>query len=146
VKQERIADCAEILARGDTPLKVVAMSQDPEASAAQARATLPEDLVHIVAAEMHIEFLSPGINKGQSLARLCQESLGLALEDVIAFGDNHNDKEMLTLVGEGVAMKNAKEDVKAIANRVLEWTNDEDGVARELVALFASSGNDVLGA
>lgn len=132
VTQERVADCMELLAAGEFPLKVVAMSTDPEACAAQARAALPEQLVHIVAAEMHVEFLSPLANKGHALAQLCEGTLGIALQNVIAFGDNNNDQEMLRLVGEGVAMRNAKDPVKAVAKRVSAWTNDEDGVAREL--------------
>lgn len=132
VTQERVADCMELLAAGECPLKVVAMSTNPEACAAQARAALPEQLVHIVAAEMHVEFLSPLANKGHALAKLCDHILGIALQNVIAFGDNNNDQEMLRLVGEGVAMRNAKDAVKAVAKRVSAWTNDDDGVAREL--------------
>ena len=43
---------------------------------------------------------------------------------------------MLREVDEGVAMANAKASVKALATRVSQWSNDEDGVARELEALF----------
>ena len=39
-------------------------------------------------------------------------------------------------VGEGVAMANAKPVVKEAATRVCEWTNDEEGVARELKRLL----------
>jgi len=59
---------------------------------------------------------------------------------------NNNDKEMLELVGEGVAMRNAKESIKAIANRVSEWTNDDEGVARELEVLLPLSPEDAMGA
>ncbi len=51
-----------------------------------------------------------------------------ALEDVIAFGDNYNDIEMLQNVGFGVAVGNARAEVKAIANFVT-LDNTEDGVA-----------------
>ena len=49
--------------------------------------------------------------------------------------DNNNDVEMLAAVGEGVAMGNALERVKAKADRVSAWTNEQDGVARELEAM-----------
>lgn len=139
VTQERVPNFDALIAAGTLPLKVVAMSKDPEASAAAAREALPQELVQIIAAEQHIEFLSPGVTKGHSLVKLCRETLDIAPEDVIAFGDNHNDKETLQLVGEGVAMLNAKDSVKAVAKRVCAWTNDEDGVARELVALLEES-------
>lgn len=136
VQQQRMADLGDLLAAGKLPLKVVAMVEDPEASAARARERLPEGLVRIVAAEMHVEFISPKVCKGHSLAAVCRDSLDIPLEDVIAFGDNHNDKEMLQLVGEGVAMKNAKESVKEVAKRTCAWTNDEEGIAKEIEAIL----------
>ncbi len=51
-----------------------------------------------------------------------------SLEDIIAFGDNYNDIEMLKNVGCGVAVENAREEVKAISNYVT-LKNTEDGVA-----------------
>lgn len=135
-QQERVADFVDILASGESLLKIVAMVDDPEAAAAQAREVLPEELVQIIAAEMHVEFLSPGVSKGQSLVRFCRDELGVSLEDVVAFGDNHNDVDMLKAVGEGVAMANAKDSVKAAAHRVCAWSNDDHGVARELEAMI----------
>lgn len=52
----------------------------------------------------------------------------LTLENCIAFGDNYNDIEMLKAVQIGVAVANAKEEVLAVADVVVE-TNKEDGVA-----------------
>ncbi len=52
----------------------------------------------------------------------------LSFKNILAFGDNYNDIEMLEAVGIGVAVKNAKEEVLAIADVVTE-TNKEDGVA-----------------
>ncbi|CAK9104959.1 Putative phosphatase HI_0003 [Durusdinium trenchii] len=75
-------------------------------------------------------FLPADVNKGDTLLRLCNDHLGIRMDEVIAFGDNYNDMEMLTLAGEGVAMKNAKDELKEAANRVSEWSNDEDAVAR----------------
>ncbi|NJB70631.1 hypothetical protein GGR42_001093 [Saonia flava] len=50
------------------------------------------------------------------------------LQDVIAFGDNYNDMEMLKHVGCGVAVANGREELKAIANYVT-LPNTEHGVA-----------------
>jgi len=138
VKQDRVPDLSRLLLAGDLPLKVVAVVDDPEVCAQQARAALPEGLVHIIAAEVHIEFLSPTVNKGATLQRVCKEVLNIPLADVVAFGDNHNDKEMLGAVGEGVAMRNAKDCVKTAAHRVCQWSNDEEGVARDLEAMVGA--------
>jgi len=137
VKQERVPDIMELVNQGTLPLKIVALADRPENAAAIAKEALPDDICYVVAAERHIEFLSPGTCKGFTLSKLCSEHLQLPLHEIIAFGDNHNDKEMLTLVGEGVAMKNAKDAVKDVAHRVSNWTNDEEGVAREVEALLA---------
>ncbi|TLP74002.1 Cof-type HAD-IIB family hydrolase [Maribacter sp. ACAM166] len=53
---------------------------------------------------------------------------GESLEDVIAFGDNYNDIEMLENVGCGVAVANGRDEVKKIADHVT-LKNTEDGVA-----------------
>ena len=50
------------------------------------------------------------------------------LEDIIAFGDNYNDMDMLTHVAYGVAVGNAREEVKRISDNVT-LKNTEDGVA-----------------
>lgn len=52
-----------------------------------------------------------------------------SLHDVIAFGDNYNDLEMLKNVGFGVAVANAREEVKKIAQKVT-LSNTESGVAQ----------------
>ncbi|UER67596.1 Cof-type HAD-IIB family hydrolase [Borrelia sp. BU AG58] len=58
--------------------------------------------------------------------------------DVLAFGDNGNDYEMLKNVGKGVVMRNANEFVKANLpnNEVTKFSNDEDGVAKFLIDFF----------
>ncbi|WP_282051184.1 Cof-type HAD-IIB family hydrolase [Maribacter aquivivus] len=50
------------------------------------------------------------------------------LTDIIAFGDNYNDIEMLENVGCGVAVANARDEVKAISNYIT-LENTADGVA-----------------
>jgi hydroxymethylpyrimidine pyrophosphatase-like HAD family hydrolase len=59
----------------------------------------------------------------------------IKLEDIIAYGDNYNDMEMLQHVGFGVAVANAKEEVKAIANEITD-ANIDDGVAKHLQKIF----------
>lgn len=53
--------------------------------------------------------------------------LDLSREQLIAFGDGFNDLTMLRFAGMGVAMANAAEEVKAVADFVT-LSNDEDGV------------------
>jgi len=132
ILQERADDLWQVLNSGPPPLKIVVLSEDPDRDAKLARERLPASLVHIIAAELHMEFLNPLIHKGGALQRLCKDVLGVPLAEAAAFGDNHNDSEMLTVVGEGIAMANAKSALQAVAKRVSLYTNAEEGVAREL--------------
>ena len=82
-----------------------------------------------------LEIMPRGIDKGLGLQKLA-EHLGLKAEEVMALGDGGNDIGMFHYAGTAVAMKNASEAAKAAANRVSDYTNDEDGVAHEIWALL----------
>lgn len=56
---------------------------------------------------------------------------GYSLSDIVAFGDDYNDLDIIRECGIGVAMGNAEGDLKVIADIIAE-TNDNDGVARVL--------------
>lgn len=60
---------------------------------------------------------------------------GIVQEEVIAIGDNYNDMEMIEYAGVGVAMGNAPEEIKKVANFVTD-TNQNDGVAKALAQYF----------
>ena len=71
-----------------------------------------------------------GANKGLGLLRL-GEILGIKREEIMACGDSFNDLEMLVEAGIGVAMGNAEEDLKTVADYITD-TNDNDGVAKAI--------------
>ena len=74
-----------------------------------------------------LEFTEHGVTKGTSLNQLIQK-LGIKREEVIAMGDRY-DQAMIEFAGLGVAMGNAPDDIKEIANYVTD-TNMNDGVAK----------------
>ena len=75
--------------------------------------------------------ISPlGDNKGSAVKKVC-EHYNILPEEVIAFGDNLNDMSMIKYAGLGVAMGNAEEELKSIADYVTD-TNDNDGVAKAI--------------
>lgn len=78
-------------------------------------------------APFFLEILDKRVNKGQGVKMLA-EKLGLTRDEVMAIGDQENDLAMLEYAGTGVAMGNAIDSVKAIAQFVTK-TNREDGVA-----------------
>lgn len=59
------------------------------------------------------------------------DSIGIAPEEIIAFGDGENDMDMLRFAGIGVAMGNAEETVRAAADYVTADI-DDDGIAKAL--------------
>ncbi len=73
-----------------------------------------------------IEIAPKAISKLSAIKLLLNDDRSLA--NVIAFGDNYNDIEMLQNVGCGVAVGNAREEVKTIADKIT-LNNTEDGVA-----------------
>ena len=83
-----------------------------------------------------LEVAAEGVNKATGLERLCS-GLGIGRSEVIAFGDNNNDVEMLAWAGHGVAVGNALPEALAQADEVT-LSNDEDGVAAVVERLAAS--------
>ena len=77
-----------------------------------------------------LEFIPSGVSKGNAIQRLAQD-LGIAMSEVIAFGDSINDISMLEVAGQGIAMDNARDEVKRIADRTT-LSNDEDGIVHAL--------------
>lgn len=78
---------------------------------------------------------NPGATKASGNRKL-MELTGGSLADVIAFGDDLGDLEMLREAGVGVLMKNARKEFHAQTSHLSDYTNDEDGVAKFLEAYF----------
>lgn len=74
-----------------------------------------------------LEVFDPAVNKWQGIL-LVAERHGVAPEQIIAIGDDVNDLTMIQNAGLGVAMGNAKQEVLAIADRVV-GTNADEGLA-----------------
>ena len=82
-----------------------------------------------------IEIAPKSVSKLTAIQLLLKKQESLA--DVIAFGDNYNDIEMLKNCGYGVAVGNARDEVKAIADHVAA-ANHEDGVAHFIAENLAT--------
>ncbi|HQY92064.1 MAG: Cof-type HAD-IIB family hydrolase [Caldilinea sp.] len=77
--------------------------------------------------EWLVETTAAGVDKGSGLRRLC-ELLGIDVRRVLAIGDSDNDIPMLQAAGFGIAMGNAGDHVKAVADWIAP-TLDEEGAA-----------------
>lgn len=98
------------------------------------RRDMGNDLYITKSHDFLIEVLNKNINKGVVLEKILK-NYNISLDECIAFGDALNDLEMLTMVKYGVAMGNACEELKSEVNYITD-TNDNDGVAKFLVAIF----------
>ncbi|MEL6894221.1 MAG: Cof-type HAD-IIB family hydrolase [Actinomycetota bacterium] len=81
-----------------------------------------------------VEITGHLVDKASTVAAFAVE-LGIDREDVIAFGDNANDLELLAWAGVGVAVENALPETKEVADRVIGHHAD-DAVARHLRELY----------
>lgn len=84
----------------------------------------------------NLEITAAGVTKATGLAQLAAR-LQIPREATIAFGDSENDLAMLAYAGVGVAMDNATDAVKRVADRVTR-SNNEDGVAHLIEELCLS--------
>ncbi len=81
-----------------------------------------------------INVAAPGVSKGRALEYLASH-LSIPMDDVIAFGDNHNDVDMLQKAGTGVAMEGSDPETLAVAD-IVAPANNQDGVIAVLRQLI----------
>ncbi|MDN3657090.1 Cof-type HAD-IIB family hydrolase [Ferruginibacter paludis] len=82
----------------------------------------------------YLEVMSSAASKAKAVEFLMNR-YGIEQKEIIAIGDNFNDQGMIEFAGMGVAMGNAPEQIKAVANYVTD-TNNNDGVAKALQYCF----------
>jgi Cof subfamily protein (haloacid dehalogenase superfamily) len=83
-----------------------------------------------------LEFAAPDVTKAAGMAFVA-EHLGFSRKDTVAFGDGENDIELVDWVGYGVAVANADDRVKEVADFVCPDV-EEEGVAQVLEAYLDS--------
>ena len=83
----------------------------------------------------YYDIMKEGVTKASAITILAQH-LGIKKEEIIAIGDGGNDIEMLQTAGLKVAMKNASNSLKEIADFVTSEDNNAGGVGIFLYELF----------
>lgn len=95
-----------------------------------------EEIILYRSKPTYIEISHRSVSKKTAIAHLLKYKYpSVTFKNVVAFGDNYNDIEMLKAVGLGVAVANANTEVLSIADLITE-TNKNDGVAKTIKALF----------
>ncbi|UXN36365.1 Cof-type HAD-IIB family hydrolase [Avibacterium paragallinarum] len=82
----------------------------------------------------YLEIMNKAATKANAIQFMAQRA-AVDKADIIAFGDNFNDLDMLEYVGLGIAMGNSPEEIKRIAKQITV-SNDKDGIAFSLNKLF----------
>ncbi len=78
----------------------------------------------------YLEVMSLEASKAKAIEFIINK-YGINKKEIIAIGDNYNDKGMIEFAGMGIAMGNAPEEIKSVADYVTD-TNNKDGVAKAL--------------
>ncbi|QOY55940.1 HAD-IIB family hydrolase [Candidatus Sulfurimonas marisnigri] len=125
----------------DDNFKIVYMGEEKllRKLALHVEAIFGNNLKYILAPEAYVgcyflTILHKDADKSHGIRTVSQYS-GFDLKKLTVFGDNFNDVGMFELAGVSVAVANAQEGVKKLADIVLQHTNDEDAVANYLKGL-----------
>ena len=124
-------DLKEFIRRTDKPCqKLLAIAEPAHADrlVEQLSARYPSVLFH-TSHPAFVEMVNAEAGKGNA-ARFVAARLGIGMDEVMGIGDGLNDLSLIRAAGMGVAVKNARPALKAAADYVSEYTNDEDAVAR----------------
>ena len=89
---------------------------------------LPKGYHFTVSRDGMAQIMNGNATKTNGIIKLASQ-WGVDIDEVVAFGDDYNDLEMLKTCGIGVAMENAIEDVKKVADHICD-TNEKDGLAK----------------
>ncbi|WKY79630.1 Cof-type HAD-IIB family hydrolase [Leuconostoc lactis] len=112
-------------------MKVIFEHPDPavqQAIADAVTAVVGDEVLVTFSSNRYVEFNPKGVDKGVTGLELA-DILGITRDDTAAIGDNLNDAAQIKAAGVGVAVANAKPEIKALADVVLTTTNNEAAVA-----------------
>jgi Cof subfamily protein (haloacid dehalogenase superfamily) len=125
-----LAEKEDLAAFVDFELNKILVAAQPaylQANHEQLAAPFKDTATSAFSAPFYYEFTAIGIDKAKALDTFLHE-LTIHSDEVIAFGDGHNDKSIIEYAGVGVAMGNAVDEIKEIAQEITK-SNDEDGIA-----------------
>ena len=129
----KLCEIDDLAAFADYPLNKILTAGDPEYLQEHYKEMMEpfkDTLNCMFTGAFYFEFTAKGIDKAKALDTVLIP-MGYKKDEMIAFGDGHNDASMVKYAGIGVAMENAVDDLKAIANEIT-LSNEEDGIAYTL--------------
>lgn len=129
----KLSEIDDLAAFATFPINKILIAAQPEylqKIAPALHAPFDEIVTAAFSAPFYFEFTDKGIDKAKALNTVFPE-MGIHSENIIAFGDGHNDRSIIEYAGIGIAMGNAVDALKEIADDVT-LSCDEDGIAAGL--------------
>ncbi|MEG1586260.1 MAG: Cof-type HAD-IIB family hydrolase [Bacteroidales bacterium] len=127
MKVRKVADFCQAI-KSEVPKCLIVGESDDLVVLEKKMQELYSDRMNIYRSEaFYLELNPPAIDKANSLQHLL-DHLHLTPQDMIACGDGYNDLSMICFAGLGIAMENAQQAVKEVAD-FITLSNEEDGVA-----------------
>ncbi len=146
-KEQRVTEVPVIIAsfeslmeqwklEGSHPNKVMAIGTEILVNELQSKLlSIYKDSLNIYTSKpTYLEIMRKDASKTNALKFLIQKH-HIKQEEVIAIGDNYNDLEMIMYAGTGIAMGNAPDPIKAVADYITD-TNKNDGVRKAIEKFF----------
>lgn len=129
----KLCEVDDLAAFVDYPLNKILTTSDPEYLQEHYQEMMKpfkDKLNCMFTGDFYFEFTAQGIDKAKALDTVLTP-MGYKREEMIAFGDGHNDASIVKFAGTGVAMANAVQALKDIADEIT-LSNEEDGIAASL--------------
>lgn len=122
-----ISDDLAAVARTEGAVKILVGLDTPE-TLEIVKEMLTDDLYYTVANGHLMQIMNKSVTKWNGVKAML-EICGCSAEETVYFGDDYDDVEPIKMCGVGVAVSNAIDEVKAVADHIAE-SNDDDGVAK----------------
>ena len=113
--------------KNDEILKFLIVDEHENIPKRQKELVLMLDLYVVSSGYYLLDLMEKGVSKGYALKKLA-DYYKMDPEKIIVFGDNYNDMDMFTFAGTSVAMGNAVDKIKALADFVTK-SNEENGIS-----------------
>jgi Cof subfamily protein (haloacid dehalogenase superfamily) len=127
-----------LLDNGDEIIKFMLVDLEQEKIKAMREALSSIDTLEMSSSSNHnVEMMNKGVSKGNAVEMLASY-YQIDRSEIICVGDHENDISMIEYAGLGIAMGNAEEFVKNVAEYVTD-TNKEDGVAKIIEKFILAS-------
>ena len=122
-----LANFSELIEKNILPNKILIMTEPEICKNLEVELGKKFTNLNVVrSSKILLEIMDKEVSKAAGIEILLKH-FNFGVENSIAFGDNYNDVEMLKFVGCGVAMENAPDDVKKIADKITT-SNEDDGI------------------